>query len=334
MADMNSRKESIGVVVIGRNEGERLRQCLTSSVNRNSYVVYVDSGSTDNSLNIARDLNVSIVELDMTTPFTAARARNAGFKHLIENCPHIEYVQFIDGDCELFEGWLDSARDFLSDNKEFAIVCGRLKERHPEASVYNRLCNIEWDGPKGDIDSCGGIFMIRKNVYEENGGMNPLLISGEEPEFCARLRLKSWKIWRMDNDMAWHDAAMTSFFQWWKRSVRTGHGYAQGAAMHGKSSLKHYLRESYSSWFWGCLFPLSVLFSSFFLYKWLLLLFLAYPLMFVKIFLSFIRQGKEKETAALYSVNCILSKFPQVLGQFKFCFRKTLGQKIQIIEYK
>ena len=39
-----------GAVVIGRNEGVRLRRCLLSLRAGVDYVVYVDSGSTDNSL--------------------------------------------------------------------------------------------------------------------------------------------------------------------------------------------------------------------------------------------------------------------------------------------
>jgi len=46
----------IGVVVIGRNEGERLKRCLQSVRGRAACVVYVDSGSTDDSLASGRTL--------------------------------------------------------------------------------------------------------------------------------------------------------------------------------------------------------------------------------------------------------------------------------------
>ena len=86
----------VAAVVIGRNEGARLVASLASlgGVGR---VVYVDSGSTDNSLQAARVHGAQVVALDMSRPFTAARARNAGTAALDDPAP--AFVQFLDGDC-------------------------------------------------------------------------------------------------------------------------------------------------------------------------------------------------------------------------------------------
>src|SRR5262245_4001014 len=127
-----------GAVAIGRNEGERLRRCL-DSLSAAPAVVYVDSSSTDGSPELARHLGAEVVELDMRLPFTAARARNAGFKRLAELAPHMALVQFVDGDCELYPGWPSTALAFLEANPGVAAVAGRLRERHPESSVYNWL---------------------------------------------------------------------------------------------------------------------------------------------------------------------------------------------------
>jgi hypothetical protein len=89
-----------GVVVIGRNEGQRLITCLRS-VSTAAAAVYVDSNSTDGSVQAARELDADVVELDLGIPFTAARARNAGFARLETIAPDLPYVQFVDGDCEL-----------------------------------------------------------------------------------------------------------------------------------------------------------------------------------------------------------------------------------------
>src|SRR5690349_18516545 len=101
----------LGVVAIGRNEGERLRLCLESLI-RSATVrgdVYVDSGSTDGSVALAQSLGVDVVHLDLTEKFTAARARNAGWRRLVQLYPDIRYVQFVDGDCEVVEGWLEKS---------------------------------------------------------------------------------------------------------------------------------------------------------------------------------------------------------------------------------
>ena len=139
----------LGIVTIGRNEGERLRRCLNSLVGHGLPVVYVDSNSTDGSVELARSMGVEVVELDLSLPFTAARARNAGFARLEQLTPGIGFVQFVDGDCEVVPGWLDRACAVLKERPDVAVVFGRRRERFPDQSIYNCLADIEWDTPVG-----------------------------------------------------------------------------------------------------------------------------------------------------------------------------------------
>src|SRR5262245_39089288 len=127
------REARIGVVAIGRNEGERLRRCLASAAGA-ARLVYVDSGSSDGSVALARSLSAEVVELDPHRPFTAARARNEGFARLRAIAPAFEYVQFVDGDCELLPGWIETAAAFLDAHREVAVACGRRRERFPQRS--------------------------------------------------------------------------------------------------------------------------------------------------------------------------------------------------------
>ncbi|NES24118.1 MAG: glycosyltransferase family 2 protein, partial [Symploca sp. SIO3E6] len=183
-----TNNKQVGLVVIGRNEGERLRQCLLSVTGKVAHIVYVDSGSTDGSVEMARSLGVEVVPLDLSIPFTAARARNEGFAHLLQSYPEIEFVQFVDGDCEIVEGWLVHAQQELESQPEVAVVCGRRRERFPEETIYNKLCDIEWDTPVGEAKACGGDSMMRTKAFQQVEGFNPTLIAGEEPELCVRLR--------------------------------------------------------------------------------------------------------------------------------------------------
>jgi len=162
----------MGVVVIGRNEGLRLERCLTSLVGSAQKVVYVDSGSTDDSLQTALRLGVDVVELDMTIPFTAARARNEGFACLKRSLPQMSYVQFVDGDCEVVGGWLPRAQAFLDKHPDVAVVCGRRRERFPQHSVYNLLCDFEWDTPVGEAKACGGDALMRADAFAEASGVS------------------------------------------------------------------------------------------------------------------------------------------------------------------
>lgn len=324
----------IGIVAIGRNEGSRLEACLRSVVAPSVTVVYVDSGSTDGSVQRAMALGAEVVELDLSIPFTAARARNAGFARLMAIAPNTTYVQFVDGDCEVVKGWLSQAYSYLVSHPEFAIVCGRRRERSPHASLYNRLCDLEWNTPVGEAQACGGDFMIRTEAFQSVNGFTSGLIAGEEPELCVRLRQQSWKIARIDADMTLHDAQMTRFGQWWKRMVRAGHAYAEGSWLHGRSPERHWVKESKSIWLWGLIVPTLILTLIPLTQGWSLVLVLVYPLLVAKVYYSLQRQGQRSADAALYAYFCIVGKFPGVVGQLKFHRNRLLSQQSTLIEYK
>lgn len=323
----------VGLVVIGRNEGERLRQCLRSVLGKVALAVYVDSGSTDGSVEVARSLEVDVVELDLSTPFTAARARNAGFHYLLDTDPQIELVQFVDGDCEIAEAWLDQAQRQLSIRQDVAIVCGRRRERFPQSTIYNRLLDMEWDTPIGETKACGGDAMMRVVAFNQVGGFNPALVAGEEPELCVRLRQNGWTILRLDAEMTLHDGQMIQFNQWWKRATRAGHAYAEGAWLHGRGSEGHWARESLSIWSWGLLLPLLALGAAWSTQGLSLLLVVAYPLQIYRIYNSK-RQDTAPKDAMLYALFCVLSKFPQLQGQTKFHLERLTNQRSRLIEYK
>ena len=317
---------STGAVIIGRNEGERLRQCLLSVVGQVSHVVYVDSGSTDRSVDLAHELEVSVMVLDNSSPFTAARGRNAGFDQLMAEAPDTEYVQFIDGDCELMDGWLVAAKGFLQEHAQHAVVCGRLLERYPESSIYNRLCDLEWDRPVGDVEACGGIFMIRATAFAEVGGMNNTVVAGEEPEMCLRLRRKGWLISRLNQMMARHDAGMTNFRQWSERAVRSGYAYAHGYALHRKEREEYCRRASLRIWFWAFILPFTSMLLILFYDPLFILLFTLYLLQILKITVDKKNKVVPWQSAIIYSIFNIIGKFFQLVGQVQYMissFKKT-----------
>src|SRR4028119_878989 len=330
-----SQLHKVGLVAIGRNEGARLRACLLSALSQVALVVYVDSGSTDGSLELARSIGADTVELDLSTPFTAARGRNEGFARLRQLAPDIEFVQFVDGDCEIVDGWLHRAQQELAAKPELAVVCGRRREQYPEATAYNRLCDIEWNTPVGEAKACGGDSMMRVSAFEQVGGFNSALIAGEEPELCVRLRQKGWKIERLDAEMTLHDAQMTGFAQWWKRSQRSGYAYAEGSWMHGSEPERHWVKETQSAWLWGLVLPALALGMALPTEGWSLLLLSAYPLVTYRIYNYYVKHRDiTTKDAAIYALSCVLAKFPYLQGQIQFHQRRLLGEQGKLIEYK
>ncbi len=320
----------IGAVAIGRNEGLRLKLCLASLARGIEKIVYVDSGSTDDSVKRASEMGCDVVELDRRLGFTAARARNAGATRLFEIFPAIEFIQFIDGDCELFDTWLSPAISLLDQSPDVAVVCGRRRERHRDATKYNLMCDLEWDGPKGIIDECGGDLIVRASVYREIGGFNDSLIAGEDPEFCVRVRKAGWHIVRLAEDMTLHDAAMFRFTQWWKRSVRTGHAYAQVGRLHPD----YWRRSRQRAWGWGLVLPSIAIGLAPFTSGYSLLLLGLYAVSFARTSISLINQGIDRREAGIHAAFLTLSKFSQVQGMLMFWKRHVASQGHSLIEYK
>ncbi|NPD13870.1 glycosyltransferase family 2 protein [Xinfangfangia sp. D13-10-4-6] len=321
----------IDAVVIGRNEGQRLRIALASlraGGGRVRRVIYVDSGSTDGSQALAAAMGAEVVALDLTRPFTAARARNAGLAALAADPP--DFVQLMDGDCELDPGWIAAALQGFAAHSGAVVICGRRRERYPAASVYNRLCDREWNTPVGEALACGGDALMRWQALQAVGFYREDLIAGEEPELCQRLRRKGGQIWRIDAEMTLHDAAMTRFPQWWRRTKRAGYAFAEGAALHGAGPDRHWRREARRALIWGAGLPLSVVALAL-IHPAFLLLALAWPLQVARLAWRLRHEGRAGREAAFFTV---LGKFPEAIGAIGFYLDRLRGRKRGLIEYK
>lgn len=327
--------ERVGVVAIGRNEGERLEACLGSILRATELAVYVDSGSSDGSLARARRLGVPTVELDSTLPFTAARARNAGFARLLDLEPGIDLVQFVDGDCEVASGWIEAAAAHLRGHRDVAVVCGRRRERYPDASPYNRLVDMEWDVPAGEVDACGGDAMMRADAFREVGGYDPSLIGGEDPELCFRLREAGHRIVRLSRDMTLHDADLHRFGQWWLRGVRNGHANLEVALLHRRSPARYRWREVASFVCWGAGLPLLALAAAGVLGPWGLLTLLGYGVLALRVYRHRRRRRESRGSAWLYALACTVGKLAELQGGSTLLFNRWVRRRTtRLIEYK
>lgn len=316
----------IAAVAIGRNEGARLDACLASLTGRFDRVVYVDSGSSDGSLERAAAAGAEGIALDPELPFTAARGRNAGFERLMAEDPP-DFVQFIDGDCMLDPNWISAALGAMA--PDVAVVCGRRREARPEASLYNRLCDLEWATPVGEATACGGDALIRAAALHEIGLYRADVPAGEEPEMCLRLRRAGWRILRIDAEMTGHDVAMTRFSQWWRRCRRAGMASALGAHMHGRGPERHGVRRTLRALGWGAVLPFAIVLAG-----------LAHPLAwaFALIYPAQIARlavrGGSGKTAWLFALFNTLAKFAEAQGALGYLFDVARGRPPVIIEPK
>ena len=214
----------LSVVVIGRNEGERLRRCLQSVRDMRSpggdvEVIYVDSASTDTSVALAESFGARVLAVKPKRP-TAALGRNAGWR-----AATAPVVLFLDGDTILHPDFVADSLPELKGN--VAAVWGHRREIHPDASIFNRLLDLDWIYKPGLTEFCGGDVLFQRSALEAVNGYDESLIAGEEPEMCRRLRGLAYTILHVDRPMTGHDLAMTKWSQYWKRATRAGYAYAE-----------------------------------------------------------------------------------------------------------
>lgn len=320
----------IGAVVIGRNEGARLKRCLASLAPQVAHLIYVDSGSQDDSVALARSFGFKVVQLNTDTPFTAARARNAGFEALME-IADCDFVQFIDGDCGVEPDWIAQASAQMQSDPKLGIVTGWRREIYPDHSIYNALCDVEWHRPAGPIKACGGDMMVRASAFDDAGGFDPTVIAAEDDEFCQRVAAAQWTLLRIPVQMTLHDANMLQFFEWWKRAERSGHGFAQVGDLHQG----YFAKEIKRVIVFGGILPLLALLGLLFSWNLFGLVILGYGVSYGRTILGLRREGV-LERPLLYQLAGLLSlsKIPNMLGMIRYHWRKHMGRDMRLIEYK
>jgi GT2 family glycosyltransferase len=328
------------LVVIGRNEGARLARCL-SSVSSIPNRVYVDSGSTDGSVLLARGMGVDVVELPVPPNFTAARARNAGLTRLLAHSPDLQFVQMVDGDCEVLPGWVEHGLEAIEADPGLAAVFGRLRERFPEGSIYNALCDDEWNLPIGEATAAIGITLFRVSALQQVDFYNPGIIAGEDSELSLRLRQRGWRIRRLDVEMALHDAAMFTFRQWWTRTRRSGHGYAELSFLHPEARNPNWPRSARSIVIWGGVVApalvLTLLLALLVDPRWWLgvgFFLLPWPVRMFQIARRERRRGLTPPVARASGILLMLGKVPQFIGYLGYHRDRLLGRASRLIEHK
>jgi GT2 family glycosyltransferase len=333
-------KAGIGVVVIGRNEGDRLAQCL-QSIDRSHPTVYVDSGSRDGSPDRARQMGIDVVILDAANGYTAARARNAGLDHLRKSAPDILYVQMIDGDCTLSPDWLATAATAMDRKPSTGALFGRRREFHPDRSIYNWLCDVEWAIPPGSVPAFGGDVMLRMEAVSAAHGYRDGMIAGEDPDLSIRLRQVGWEICCIDADMTIHDAALARFSQWWRRTARAGHAFAELAHRHPDRALHDYHGSCRRILFWGGAVPIFALTgliaglmtgarSGLAIFAAMLLLIAGQVL---RLTIREMRHRPLRQALALAAF-LTLGKYPEMLGMALYHGNRLRQRRSTLIEYK
>lgn len=330
---------SISVVVIGRNEGQRLARCL-ESIRRTpgldtsaTDLIYVDSNSKDGSPELAAAYGARVIVLSAKRT-TAALGRNAGWR-----AAKGEFILFLDGDTILHPDFVSAAVAPMLQDHSIVAVWGHRREIHPEASIYNRILDLDWVYAPGIAEFCGGDVLMRRSALEEAGGYDAELIAGEEPELCRRMRARGCRILHIDHPMTGHDLQITRFSQYWKHAARAGHAFAEISARFRSSDDKFWdaerKRNLVRGSFWMSSLAVALIAS---LLAFSVIPFLAWLALLLLLSLrsAWKSRWKSKDLLALllYGIHSHLQQIPICVGQIRYSLDQKRGNRRTLIEYK
>lgn len=332
----NPNEISLSIVIIGRNEGQRLARCLESVQYIRGIgvkeVIYVDSASTDASMSLARQRGARAIAVTPERP-TAAIGRNAGWRSATS-----DLVLFLDGDTVLDPDFARAAWDAMSQDASVVAVWGHRRELHPEASLYNRILDLDWIYAPGFTEFCGGDVLMSRRALVETGGFDERLIAGEEPELCRRMRGLGYSILHIDHPMTLHDLGIKSWSQYWRRAKRAGHAYAEVSERFRQSNDPFWNSERRRNLVQGCFWIGTFAAAAIAGIRFGLLPIALWALMVVSLSIRSAWKARWKRAewwvCALYGFHSHLQQIPILVGQLEYILSKVQGKTRELIEYK
>jgi len=242
----------VSFIIIGRNEGWKLTKCFQSVIDTINYnklenheIIYVDSQSTDDSIERAKKFS-EIKIFQIIGQCNAAIARNIGAKESSGDT-----LFFIDGDMEILPEFLPLV--FEEEKKlKYDFVSGQLIDHFYD--VANNLLykknhiSINKEQYK---ETTGGIFLINRELWDSVNGMKTKYRVNEDLDLGLRLSQKGTKLLRKIEVLAKHHTVS------YKDSSRMWYNLFHGLEFYKVTLLrdhynnlfflKKFLRENYTS---------------------------------------------------------------------------------------
>lgn len=177
---------TISVVIVGRNSLNQLCRSYSSECNSLGFadeVIYVDSASTDGSVDYAISLGWRVFRMETSGILSAAAGRNVG-----ANEARGEFILFLDSDM-LFESTepFQRIRDAMIEQLDDGTCgwTGDVIDCYPTGRARRRRQG--WRNGQ-QVPFFGGFVLLRRSDLLRAGNWNPCVIANEEIELYARLQ--------------------------------------------------------------------------------------------------------------------------------------------------
>jgi glycosyltransferase involved in cell wall biosynthesis len=234
----------LSVIIITKNEQEHIKNTLNSVILQlinieSSEVILVDSCSNDNTIAIANEYPISIVQLRSEWIHTPSAGRFIGYTQC-----RGKYIMYLDGDCSLESGFLEAAINIFENNIEIAAISGKRSEIYYEHGKCIGTMDDVNGIPlvAGFIEKTAGPAIFRKSAMDKAGSFNPFLFSEEEAELSYRLKAAGFKIYGLPLAMVVHHTAPRNSLNGYIRRIDSnlhlGPGQILRMALHSGMNIK------------------------------------------------------------------------------------------------
>ena len=325
----------ISVIIPFYNSDKTLKECLDSVFNNkfdDFEVIAVSDKSTDSSIDIAKNYNCKIIELEENNG--PAFARNTG-----ANSASGDILLFLDSDCVVKNDALINI-DKIFKNKEINVIQGVYSHKPNYKSISTQYqqsfyCYFAWHEYLSYTDNLISMcFAIKKKIFFECNGFNTNIknATAEDDEFGYTLAEKGHKILilrelTVDHRVEYNISKfITRNFRMYADIMKT---FIRNKTYINKINQKNYSNVLMRIPILG-LIIFTLLMSIFFQNSTIIYIFLSLNIIFLLLhlgFINFIKKTKGRLKSCRIIPICYLDTFLMILGSIYGLIDYSLGKK-------
>lgn len=237
----------VSIIIKALNEQVNIERTLQSALIAASTVdgevILADSYSTDDTIKIAKQFPIKIVQLANPEERSCGIGAQLGYQYAKS-----EFIYILDADMEINVDFLSQALELMAQDQALAGVGGIVQEMQLDSLEFQaRVQRESEDRNVGEVNhlAMGGLY--RKSAIVQVGYLtNRNLHSYEEFELGIRLRTAGWKLKRVAIVSVKHYGHTTPAFMLLGRRWATGYTLGIGELVRsslGKPHMKLLLNE-------------------------------------------------------------------------------------------
>lgn len=219
------------IIIKALNEAKHIERAIESALaalgelGNDGEVVLADSVSTDQTVDLAKNYPIRIVQLADARDRSCGIGAQLGYVHA-----RGDFLYILDGDMEIVRGFLPPAIALLQTRPELAGVAGLVEEMviaNHGFAVRAAKADSAAEALSAPCLNMGGLY--RRKAVEQVGYLtNPNLHAFEEFELGVRLTQAGWGLVRLPIPAIKHYGPRVSSFALLRRRWRTGYACGHG----------------------------------------------------------------------------------------------------------